>query len=152
MKSAKKAFTIRVYGILINEFQQVLIAEEMYKNRYMVKFPGGGLAWGEGTSACLVREFKEELDLDIVVGNHFYTTDFFVASAFNPDVQLLSIYYRVSAPPGFRPPDQVLDRNKSAAEVFRFVPLAELANDSFFSFPVDQYVGKLLFQNTVIRQ
>jgi len=144
MKSAKKAFTIRVYGLLINNRQEVLIAEEMYKNRYMVKFPGGGLEFGEGTAACLVREFKEELGLDVLVENHFYTTDFFIASAFDPEVQLLSIYYRVSTKADFQPPVKTLNRTVEEDEIFRFVSIADLNPRAFFSFPIDQHVGELL--------
>lgn len=144
MKSAKKAFTIRVYGLLVNNRQEVLIAEEMYKNRYMVKFPGGGLEFGEGTAACLVREFKEELGLDVLVESHFYTTDFFIASAFDPDVQLLSIYYRVSTMVDFQPPIKTLNRTVEEDEIFRFVAIADLNPRAFFSFPIDQHVGELL--------
>ena len=144
MKSAKKAFTIRVYGLLINAAHEILVAEEMFKNRYMVKFPGGGLEFGESTRDCLIREFKEELGITIKVAAHFYTTDFFVTSAFDPDVQLLSIYYLVTADPSFQPPVKTLNHALEEAEIFRFVPLNEITPRTFFSFPIDQYVGELL--------
>lgn len=70
-------FNLRVYGILINENKQVLVSDEFIRGNYYTKFPGGGLEFGEGTRECLKREFKEELDLDITVGEHLYTTDFF---------------------------------------------------------------------------
>ena len=90
-------FTIRVYGILINENKQVLVSDEYIRGNYYTKFPGGGLEFGEGTRDCLKREFKEEMDLDVEIGDHLYTTDFFQMSAFRPDQQIISIYYMAKA-------------------------------------------------------
>ena len=52
-------FNIRVYGILINEQDQVLITDELIKGHKITKFPGGGLEFGEGTIDCIKREFIE---------------------------------------------------------------------------------------------
>src|SRR5215467_6889411 len=90
-------FNIRVYGILINNEKQVLVVDEFIRGGYYTKFPGGGLELGEGTRDCLVREFKEEMDLEVEVGEHLYTTDFYQVSAFNPAHQIISIYYLVKA-------------------------------------------------------
>ena len=90
-------FNIRVYGILINEEKKVLVSDEYIRGKYYTKFPGGGLDLGEGTRDCLKREFKEEMDLDVEIGDHIYTTDFFQMSAFNPDDQIISIYYFAKA-------------------------------------------------------
>ena len=90
-------FNIRVYGILINENRQVLVSDEFIRGNYYTKFPGGGLEFGEGTRDCLKREFKEEMDLEVEVGDHIYTTDYFQMSAFNPDHQIISIYYYAKA-------------------------------------------------------
>lgn len=89
--------TIRVYGILINECKQVLVSDEYIRGAYYTKFPGGGLEVGEGTRDCLGREFMEELSLKVEVGEHIYTTDFYVKSAFNTAQQILSIYYFAKA-------------------------------------------------------
>lgn len=48
----------------------------------MLKFPGGGLEWGEGIADALKREFKEELNAEIEIVRHFYTTDFFSGIGF----------------------------------------------------------------------
>ncbi len=90
-------FTIRVYGLLVNEKKQVLVSDEFIRGNYYTKFPGGGLEFGEGTRDCLKREFKEEMDLDVEVGEHLYTTDYFQMSAFNSEHQIISIYYMVKA-------------------------------------------------------
>jgi len=86
-------FNIRVYGILINEQNQVLVSDEFIRGNCFTKFPGGGLELGEGTIECLKREFLEEMNLKVDIINHFYTTDFYQQSAFNPQHQIISIYY-----------------------------------------------------------
>jgi 8-oxo-dGTP diphosphatase len=89
-------FSIRVYGILINEAKQILVSDEYIRGNYFTKFPGGGMEVGEGTRDCLTREFMEELQLKIEVGEHIYTTDFYQQSAFNAAHQIVSIYYFVT--------------------------------------------------------
>ncbi len=89
-----KFFRIAVYGLLLQD-NYLLFAREMIQGRKVVKFPGGGMQFGEGTIDALKREFMEELDIDVDVLQHVYTTDFFVPSAFHSDYQVLAIYYMV---------------------------------------------------------
>jgi len=42
----------------------------------------------------LKREFIEECNAEVEVISHFYTTDFYIKSAFN-DSQIISVYYLV---------------------------------------------------------
>src|SRR3954464_1381101 len=88
-------FNVRVYGILMDSNKRLLVSDEFIRGSYFTKFPGGGLEYGEGTRDCLKREFLEEMDLAVEVGEHLYTTDFFQRSAFHPDHQIISIYYFV---------------------------------------------------------
>src|ERR1700748_737942 len=90
-------FNLRVYGILLGDNQEILVSDEYIRGGYYTKFPGGGLELGEGTRDCLKREFKEEMNLEVEIGNHLYTTDFYQVSAFNPAHQIISIYYMVKA-------------------------------------------------------
>ena len=85
-------FNIRVYGLVINDREELLVTDEFRAGMKMTKLPGGGLIWGEGIHDCLKREFKEELNCSIDILEHFYTTDFFQISAFNNEHQLISIY------------------------------------------------------------
>ena len=89
--------SLRVYGILINDMNQVLVSDEYIRGNYYTKFPGGGLEFGEGTRDCLKREFMEEMHLRVETGDHIYTTDFFQMSAFNSEHQIVSVYYHVRA-------------------------------------------------------
>lgn len=145
-------FTIRVYGILMNENKDILLSDEFIRGKYYTKFPGGGLEKGEGTRDCLVREFKEETALDIITGDHIYTTDYFQQSAFDKRDQLISIYYYTYAadisnlitktkPFDFLP-HQIADVN-SQCEVLRWIKWNELTEDSV-SLPVDKIVVSLL--------
>ena len=86
-------FTIRVYGLIINSRNEVLVTDEFQLDRKMTKFPGGGMHFGEGTVDCLKREMMEECGQEIEDIRHFYTTDFYQKALFWDNYQLMSIYY-----------------------------------------------------------
>ena len=147
-------FNIRVYGILINEQKQVLVSDEFIRGNYFTKFPGGGLEMGEGTRDCLKREFKEEMNLNVEVGDHIYTTDFYQKSAFNPDHQIVSIYYYTKALEPITSPLrtkefdfdeaqlQVYEKDNEI-ETFRFIDWDLFSADSV-TLPIDKFVVNLL--------
>lgn len=143
-----KQFNIRVYGILINESDQVLVTDELVKGQRITKFPGGGLEFGEGTIECLKREFMEEINIEVEVTNHFYTTDFFQQSAFHQDHQIISIYYLVKSVSKFtisvagKIADFVQEDNE---QYFRWLPLKSISGGDF-TLPIDKIVGNMLAQ------
>jgi len=147
-------FTIRVYGILLNELKQVLVSDEYIRGGYYTKFPGGGLEFGEGTRDCLKREFKEEMDLVVEVGAHLYTTDFFQMSAFNSSHQIISIYYAakalepIKAPLRIKPFDfdereMEMYRQTKETETFRFIDW-NLFSSETVTLPIDKVVADLV--------
>src|SRR3954471_17830742 len=150
--SSPASFNIRVYGVLINEQRRVLVSDEFIRGSYYTKFPGGGLELGEGTRDCLKREFKEETNLDVTIGEHIYTTDFFQISAFNNTDQIISIYYSVHAAEPINlftkttlfdfEPHQVADP-QGCSEVFRWIEWNNLAVETV-SLPIDKVVVELL--------
>ena len=83
---------IRVYALCVKD-RKVLALHEGYAGEKLIKFPGGGLEYGEGTIECLKREFAEELNLKITNINHFYTQEDFIISRFKENEQLMTIYY-----------------------------------------------------------
>ena len=87
---------IRVYAIYLNENIELMALDEGYAGEKLVKLPGGGLEFGEGTLECLHREFAEELNLKIEIVEHFYTQEDFLISKFRKNEQLLTIYYQVN--------------------------------------------------------
>jgi len=136
--SIGKRFNIRVYGIWIHD-TKILVNEEIIRGRQVIKFPGGGMEWGEGTIDCLKREWQEELNLDIEVTGHFYTTDFFQASAFD-DSQVISIYYLVKGPD----PSAAIINNEQNERTY-WLDLAEITESSF-TLPIDKIVGNMLMR------
>lgn len=144
---AIKQFNIRVYGILINENKQVLVTDELIKGTEITKFPGGGLEFGEGTIACIKREFLEETNTEIEVIEHFYTTDFFQQSAYFLEHQIISIYYLVKPVSKFviKTKDKIFDFDERIenAQTFRWLSLNEL-NEDHFTLPIDKLVAQML--------
>ena len=150
-------FNLRVYGILINDKKQVLVSDEFIRGNYYTKFPGGGLEFGEGTRDCLAREFMEEMNLKVEVGEHIYTTDYFQMSAFNPEHQIISIYYFARALEEIKTPlrDKVFDfdenqlsiyKQTGETETFRFIDWENFSEESV-TLPIDKIVAKMVKGN-----
>src|SRR5678810_284845 len=148
------SFNLRVYGVLINEQKQVLVSDEYIRGSYYTKFPGGGLELGEGTRDCLKREFKEEMDLEIEVAEHIYTTDYYQVSAFNPAHQIISIYYFVKALEPITAPLRLKEFDFDEAqmriydevneiETFRFINWANFSAESV-TLPIDKIVAGII--------
>ncbi len=144
-------FNIRVYGILMDRNKRVLLSDEYIRGHFFTKFPGGGLEFGEGTRDCLKREFKEETGLDVTIGDHIYTTDFFQISAFNNNDQIISIYYFVHGDASQLEtktdrldfiPHQVSDP-EGEAEVFRWIEWQDLSEEKM-DLPIDKLVVKMI--------
>jgi ADP-ribose pyrophosphatase YjhB (NUDIX family) len=139
-------FNVRVYGLLINDRNEILVSDEQEYGMRFTKFPGGGLEYGEGLTDGLKREFIEECNAEIEVLGHFYTTDFFVKSAFN-DSQIISVYYKVQnlneLNLNFKTKIFDFDGEGDVLQVFRWVDLKQMKAEDF-TFPIDQHVARLL--------
>lgn len=140
-----KRFNVRVYGIHINNRNELLVADETYRERSFTKFPGGGLEWGEGTIDCLKREFEEEFQLSIQVKNLLYTTDFFQVSTFQENDQVIAIYYLIAI--NLDDVESVIAQNKSE-EKLRWIPINKLSTNDL-TFPIDKHVVELLKKKTI---
>jgi len=140
-------FTIRVYAIIINYKNEVLLSDEFQLDRKMTKFPGGGMEFGEGTIECLEREAIEEFGQELEVMEHFYTTDFFQQALFRKGYQVLNIYYRA------RFKDEInfklaskpfeFEELKNGNQSFRWQSIENL-NPEEILFPIDQKVARML--------
>lgn len=149
-----KQFNLRVYGILINDQKQVLVSDEYIRGKFYTKFPGGGLEFGEGTRDCLAREFMEEMNLKVEVGNHIYTTDFFQMSAFKPEDQIISIYYYAKAlepitaplrskPFDFDEREMDIYHKTGETETFRFINWENFSGE-VVTLPIDKVVAGMV--------
>ena len=144
-----RRFNVRVYGVLINEHDQLLVADELIRGKYTTKFPGGGLELGEGLRDGLIREFQEECRVNVTVNDHFYTTDFYVPSDFDNESQVISIYYKctclnwVTIPTSRKKFDFIVKPGVDA-EAFRWVPMSDLDLETDVNLPIDKVVVSLL--------
>jgi len=142
-------FNVRVYGLLINDRNEILISDEQEYGMRFAKFPGGGLEHGEGLIDGLKREFVEECNVEIKVLSHFYTTDFYIKSAFN-DSQIISVYYIVkNITPlnlAFKTVAFDFDGEGEVLQSFRWVSMDEITPKDV-TFPIDQHVVRLLINN-----
>jgi ADP-ribose pyrophosphatase YjhB (NUDIX family) len=140
-------FNIRVYGLIINEKDEILLADEYALDTKMTKFPGGGLQFGEGPADCIKREAIEEFGQEIEIIEHFYTTDFFQPALFYSDMQLISIYYtiRFKDPIKFKISESPFDFSDgiNGSISFRWKPIKMLYYEDL-TFPIDRHVASLL--------
>ncbi len=144
-----RRFNIRVYGLIMHPEKGLLISEERYQGHHFTKFPGGGLEWGEGPMDAIKRELMEELELELASAEHFYTTDFFVQSAFKETDQVISIYYKVT--PLNTSSLERLDGLENSDEpgrsqTFHWVKLEELSMESV-RFTTDRRVVDLIMRS-----
>ena len=151
-----RRFNVRVYGLLINDKQQILVADEAFKSgTQATKFPGGGLELGEGLVDGLVREFKEECGIDVEVTEHFYTTDFFQPSFFDNDSQIISVYYLCKSKECDKIKtsdvkfDFVVEKGQEA-ESFRWVSIFDITEEATITLPIDVVVRGMLKKLTDI--
>lgn len=137
-------FNVRVYGLLINADNQILISDEQSGDRTFSKFPGGGLEYGEGLADALKREFMEECNMPVEILSHFYTTDFFEQSSFN-DSQIISVYYLVREvqPITLVTKTKAFDFEPGMLQSFRWVGLDELQEEEV-TFRTDRTVVSML--------
>lgn len=130
-----KGFNVRVYALCILN-NKLLTLKEPFAEKMVTKLPGGGLEFGEGTAECLKREFKEELNLQIEVGDAFYIQEHFVKSLAKDNKQLLMLYFYATILDSDNL--QILDTN------IREVNWIAIDGENPFSLPVDQLVFKKL--------
>ncbi|QNN44145.1 NUDIX domain-containing protein [Pedobacter roseus] len=139
-------FNVRVYGLLINQHNEVLVSDEEEYGFRFSKFPGGGLELGEGLIEGLKREFVEECEAEIEVLSHFYTTDFYEKSSFN-DSQVISVYYLVKEKTplqlAFKDTIYDFDGEGEILQAFRWVKIEDL-NIEEITFKTDKTVAQLL--------
>lgn len=119
--------------------------KENYNEFEFTKFPGGGLEFGEGLADGLRREIMEELNLEIEIIEHFYTTDFFQQSHFFKNEQVISVYYLIKiidCPQKSSFPIESI-QNPNHKLTFFWQKIEDLKNE-ILTFPIDKHVGKMI--------
>ena len=114
-------FRVAIYGVLI-ENGKVLLTDTTVPSGIITNFPGGGLELGEAPLEAVAREFKEETNIEVAVGDLLFCSQRFQQNPEYPDEQLMHIYYRVRRVSG-----EVVDRgNNDDVVSVRWTAPAEL--------------------------
>lgn len=127
---------VRVYAAILKEGKILALYEE-YVGENLIKFPGGGLEFGESVLECVERELEEELNIKVKNIEHLYTQEDFLVSKFRNNEQLLTIYYVA----------EMIDENEllimdPCIEKIEWVSLD--AEENPFLLPIDKIVFDLL--------
>jgi len=110
---------VDVTAAIISREDRILIARRSSGPRSgLWEFPGGKQEAGESREACLAREIREELEIEIVVGSHFITVE---KQYPDMDIRLHCFYCTTSQDPG-----EMTDHHE-----IRWVKQDELAEYSF---------------------
>ncbi|MGB1384350.1 MAG: tRNA (5-methylaminomethyl-2-thiouridine)(34)-methyltransferase MnmD [Flavobacteriales bacterium] len=94
-------FNVRVYMMVTRSHpetgvRQMLVSYERLPLGGVMKFPGGGMEWGEGATACLRREALEELGQPVEVGDLVHVSQKAHLSSFDVNQQVVAIHYAAS--------------------------------------------------------
>ena len=133
MNKGVSRFNVRVYALIIFK-NNILLSRELIQNKFIYKFPGGGVELGEGLIDALQREAKEEMGQRLNDITHFYTTDFFQRSSFDLSEQLISIYFNASLSQSL---NNKLEIPVKDQPVFEWKRLVDLSVEDLH-FPIDK--------------
>lgn len=137
-------FNIRVYGVW-QKGNKILVSNENIDGFKMLKLPGGGLELGEGPTECVVREFAEELGVNVKIVRLLHTTSSFVQSAFRKNEQVIAIHYVVKCEDEIKSYNTVQTTNVGRQNIHHF-EWRELNEEllSQFTFEMDREALKQL--------
>lgn len=138
-------FSVRVYGLLLKH-NKLLVTEEKWFGSRMIKFPGGGLEFGESTIEALKREFIEECGIKISISSLFHIPEQATMAVFYKNVQVVPIYYLIDTNDDLLIPiaeNWHVEEEMNDGDVY-FHWIAMDSNAEMFSFPGDRDAAKHL--------
>jgi 8-oxo-dGTP diphosphatase len=114
---------IRVAAIIVKDGALLLVRHVKGDKTYWL-LPGGGVEYGESAGDALVRELKEETNLDVAVRDLVMAND-----SIPPDAHrhVVNLYFTADVVGG----DLVMGDEANLAEL-RYVPIDEIADLEFY--------------------
>lgn len=113
---------LRPAGLVVQD-RQLLVMRYQYGGRDRFNLPGGNLDPGEELTACLMREFAEELDLEIEVGQLL-----FCAETVAVERHVLHLIFQVTAISGI----PCLNPTQTRAVQVQWLPIDRVADVSLY--------------------
>lgn len=143
-KTEEYIFSYRVAGICINN-GKVLLQKPTNDNAFA--FPGGHVEFGETNVQTLIREFKEEIGVDISVGDLKWVAEIFFPWGNKPCHQIC-LYYIVDITSNNIPLEgmfigkEKIEGRKFDLE-FHWIPMSDLNNIDVYPTNVVELMDKI---------
>ena len=143
-KTEEYIFSYRVAGICINN-GKVLLQKPTNDNAFA--FPGGHVEFGETNAQTLIREFKEEIGVDISVGDLKWVAEIFFPWGDRPCHQIC-LYYIVDITSNNIPLEgmfigkEKIEGRKFDLE-FHWIPISKLNNIDVYPTNVVELMNKI---------
>ena len=113
-----------IKALIVNDGKLLMIKERV-RGEVIYDFPGGGMDFGETVKETLRREVKEEISLEIEIGQILGVWSFMISDA---SVQILCIGYQCKA----KNPNEIdMSHNPAAEDIFdyQWLPIEEVLNN-----------------------
>lgn len=133
---------IRVAGVFI-ENKKILLIEHKKKDKKYWLIPGGGVEWGESTAEALIREYKEETNLDIVIEKFLFLSE---TIAPNKEKHVINLYFMVKRNENFK--SEIKLGNEENLSDLKFLSEEEIENIKLYPNIKDKII-KLLNEEDI---
>lgn len=144
--SANSLFSFRVAALILHN-DKVMLVDHFDRFKHEYAFPGGHVQWGETGEAALIREMKEETNLDIAVKELVWVHENFWMWGDKPCHQI-AFYYRCELKDHDIRESYYGEEQQGSNAVpllFRFVPIQELATLNLYP----EFAANELAQSTL---
>lgn len=134
---------VRVAGILIENNKILLIEHKKNDKKYWL-IPGGGVDWGESTAEALIREYKEETNLDVTVDKFL-----FLSETIAPDKEkhVINLYFKVKKDENSKA-EMILGDEINLNDL-RFVSKDEIENIKIYP-NIKEQIKQLLYEKEIV--
>ena len=134
---------VRVAGILIENNKILLIEHKKNDKKYWL-IPGGGVDWGESTAEALIREYKEETNLDVTVDKFL-----FLSETIAPDKEkhVINLYFKVKKDENSKA-EMILGHEINLNDL-RFVSKEEIENIKIYP-NIKEQIKQLLDEKEIV--